>query len=300
MDLSLTIGDRKFDPGIWLSSGIIGMGLEFQELINFQYVGAIVTKSISLHPKPGNPPPRLAETTGGLLNSIGLANPGLAEFTGSIISEITQLNIPIIVNVVGDEIEEYLEVSRELDKIDQIAGLEINISCPNVSKGGLSFQKDLTSLKKLLWLIRTKVDKILVLKLNASLNNFIDVAKLAENIGFNAVSMVNTYPGMRFDIETRNYALGNKTGGLSGPAIKPMALWAVYQLSSCINIPIVGGGGIVNWEDAVEFYLAGARGINIGTALFSEPNTPEMIVKGLVGYLKHNNLNSVSEITVNC
>ena len=300
MDLSLTIGDRKFDPGIWLSSGIIGMGLEFQGLINFQYVGAIVTKSISLYPKPGNPPPRLVETTGGLLNSIGLANPGLAEFTGNLIYEITQLDVPIIVNVVGDQIGEYLEVSQELDKIEQIAGLEINISCPNVSKGGLSFQKDLTSLEKLLWLIRNKVDKILVLKLNASLNNFIEAAKLAEKIGFNAVSMVNTYPGMRFDVEARSYALGNKTGGLSGPAIKPMALWAVYQLSSCLDIPIVGGGGIVNWKDAVEFYLAGAGGINIGTALFSEPNTPEIIVKGLVGYLKQKNLNSVGEIKVNC
>jgi len=295
-DISFDLNGLKLKSPIMLSSGIIGMGLEYRELIDFKYVGAIITKALSPKPRKGNIPPRLFETRGGLLNSIGLENPGLEVFKKELLPEISKLNVEIVVNVACDCIEDYITVVKELSNEESISAFEINISCPNVKENGLIFQRDRKTTEKLVKEVKKHSSKLLFLKLSAFGYDFIDIGKIAEDNGFSAISLVNTYPAMAFDIEKKDFVLGNRTGGLSGPAIKPMAVWAIYMMRKCTDLPIIGGGGIIDYKDALEFFYAGAQIISLGTVLFSEPDAPRKISEGLCMYLDKLNLNTITDL----
>ena len=292
-EISFDLDGLKLNPPIMLSSGIIGMGLEYSELIDYSYVGAIITKALSPKPKEGNIPPRLYETSSGLLNSIGLENPGLEVFKKELLPEIIKLPVEIVVNVACDCIEDYITVVSELENESSISAFEINISCPNVKENGVIFQRDRNTTEKLVSEIKKHSSKLLILKISAFGYDFSDLGKIAEDNGFSAVSIVNTYPAMGFDIERKDFVLGNRTGGLSGPAIKPMAVWAVYMLRKNTELPIIGGGGIVGYKDALEFFYAGAQAISLGTVIFSEPDAPRKISEGLSTYLDKFNLNKL-------
>jgi len=295
LDIKFKLKNKIFPSFIFLSSGVVGMGIEYENLIDYSYVGAIITKAVTPLPRIGNKPPRLFEATSGLINSIGLANPGLEEFK-KLLPDILKLNVSIIVNVAGDSIDDYLTVAKSLDNIDGIDGFEINISCPNVKKGGLVFGKDIESSTKLIKMLRKNIKKVLIIKLSAYSNSYIEIGKIAQKQGFDAISLVNTYPATAIDIEERKFILGNINGGLSGPAIKPMALYAVNQIKKEVSLPIIGGGGIVNHQDAIEFLLAGSNAVSIGTALFSEPNISKSIVDGTREYCYKNKFKSIKDI----
>ncbi|MBN1150807.1 dihydroorotate dehydrogenase, partial [candidate division WOR-3 bacterium] len=285
-----------FKPPVFLASGTAGNGIELLGLTDFSFVGAVVTKAVTINPRSGNPPPRLAFSAQGLINSIGLANPGLEVFIKEIMPSLENFPAKIVINVAGEEIEDYVGVIKALSEFGNISGFEVNISCPNVKKGGISFGKDPLSAQKLVESVRKATEKPLILKLSPHGDAWETIAVEAEKIGVDAFSFVNTYPALVFDAAKRRFALGNKTGGLSGPAIKPLALFAVYSLRKLTSLPIIGGGGIVDYKDAVEFFLAGADAISVGTALFSDPDSPKVIFDGLKKYCLKHGLNSFNEI----
>lgn len=291
-----TLKGIDFKPPVFLASGTAGNGIELLGLTDFSFVGAVVTKAVTIRPRPGNPPPRLAFSALGLINSIGLANPGLEVFVKEILPKLENFPSKIVVNIAGEEIDDYVKVVEALSEFDVISAFEINISCPNVKKGGISFGKDPLAALKLIEYVRKATAKPLILKLSPHGDTWQTIAVGSEKIGVDAFSFVNTYPALLFDVNRRKFALGNKTGGLSGPAIKPLALFAVYSLRKLTSLPIIGGGGIVDYKDAVEFFLAGANAISIGTALFSDPDSPKLILEGLKKYCAKHGLNSLDEI----
>jgi dihydroorotate dehydrogenase (NAD+) catalytic subunit len=295
-DLSLKIGNVDFKNPILTASGTFGYGNECEDFFDINKLGGIVTKSISLLPRAGNKPPRICEVQSGLLNSIGLANVGLDEFINKKIKLIENYKTVILVNVVGNSIEEYEEVISRLNYIDSIAGYEINISCPNVKEGGLQFGTNLKMTENIVRYTRKKTDKLLVIKLTPNVTKISDFALAAQCEGADAVSLVNTFVGMSINLKTWKPNLSMVTGGMSGPAIKPLALAKVYEVSKVVSIPIIGIGGISSAEDVVEFMLAGSSAVEIGTANLINPAICSKIISDLNDYCEKHKIKSLKDI----
>jgi dihydroorotate dehydrogenase (NAD+) catalytic subunit len=295
-DLSLKIGNVDFKNPILTASGTFGYGNECVEFFDISKLGGIVTKSISLMPRAGNKPTRICEVRSGLLNSIGLANVGLDEFINEKIKLIENYKTIILVNVVGNSIEEYEEVISRLNHVGSIAGYEINISCPNVKEGGLQFGTNLKMTENIVRRTRKKTDKLLVIKLTPNVTKISDFALVAQCEGADAVSLVNTFVGMSINLKTRKPNLSMVTGGMSGPAIKPLALAKVYEVSKVVSIPIIGIGGISSVEDVIEFMLAGSSAVEIGTANLINPTICSKIISDLNDYCEKHKVKSLKDI----
>jgi dihydroorotate dehydrogenase (NAD+) catalytic subunit len=301
IDLSVELAGIRLQNPVMTASGTCGYGAEYAEYVDLKRLGAFVTKAISPEPRQGNPPERVVETAAGMLNAIGLANVGLEAFVAEKVPYLRTLGIPIIVNVVGHSVEDYVTVCRRLDAVDCIAGLELNVSCPNVADG-LEFGRDPRRLETLVAAVRTEVKRArLIVKLSPNVTDVAETAQGAVAGGADALSVINTLVGMAINVDTWEPMLANRTGGLSGPAIKPVALRMVHQVYTEVarekGVPLIAMGGITNWRDAVEFLLAGATALAVGTALFVDPRTPLHICEGLCSYLARRGLKSVGELT---
>jgi dihydroorotate dehydrogenase (NAD+) catalytic subunit len=287
-ELSVTIGKIKLKNPVIVSSGTFGFGEEFEDFFDLNQLGAIIPKGISLRPMKGNPPPRIFETEGGIINSIGLQNPGFQEFIKNKLSFYKDLKTHLIINFFGNTQREYIELARRFDGVPGISGLEMNISCPNVKRGGIFFGVDPRMAYRLVQAVRNATALTLIVKLSPNVTDIALMAKSVEDGGADAVSLVNTFRAMAVNIHTRKPELGNVIGGLSGPAIKPIALRMVWEVRQAVQIPIVGMGGIMNAEDAIEFILVGASAIQIGTANLIDPKTGIKVIHGIRKYLVRN------------
>jgi len=294
LEVNLGKGLRLQSPVI-AASGTFGYGLEYEGLVSMEKLGAIVTKGLSLQPRKGNPPPRIAETPCGMLNSIGLQNIGVNAFLKEKLPILKKLKVPIIVNIFGTSMDEYRSLANELDG-SPIAGIEINISCPNVKKGGMEFGKDPKLSAQVVRGVRKSFKGHIMVKLSPSAGDIAEVASACEAEGADSLSLINTIPGMAIDVETRKPRISTITGGLSGPAIKPIALSMVYEVSKRVKKPIIGIGGISTAEDALEFIIAGASAVQVGTATFFHPGAMEEIVDGISLYLQKHAVKSLSSL----
>lgn len=279
-----------------MASGTFGYASECRSLINLNRLGGIITKAITLNPRAGNPPPRIAETAAGMLNSIGLANVGVERFISEKLPFLQTLEPAIIVNVAGSTLDEYLAVVEALESADGIAGYEINVSCPNVKRGGMQFGTDAKQVFELTQQLRHRSHRSLIIKLTPNVTNIATIAHAVQDGGADAISLINTVRGMAIDIHTRKPKIATIFGGLSGPAIKPIALAKVYEVAQVVTIPVIGLGGIMNHEDAVEFLLAGATAIQVGTATFVHPRTAEQIIDDLWQYCQINCIYKIQEL----
>ncbi len=296
------IAGIKLKNPVITASGTFGYGEEFSPFIDLDRLGAMVLKGITLKPKMGNPPPRIIETPSGMLNSIGLQNVGVEVLIKEKLPHLQKFNTPVIINISGNTIEEYVELARRLGEVSKemgIAGLEVNISCPNVKKGGMAWGTDARSTYKIISSIRKATSLPLIVKLTPNVTDIKTIAYAAEEAGADALSLINTLVGMAVDIDSRKPKLANVSGGLSGPAVKPVALWLVWQVFQTVNIPVIGIGGIIKVEDALEFIIAGARAIEIGTANFVNPRVTIEIIEGIEKYLIENNIKDVNELVGN-
>lgn len=295
-DLRVNIGSLEISNPVMTASGTFGYAREFESLMNLHRLGAVIVKGISLNPRPGNAPPRIVETACGMLNSIGLQNVGVDRFVSEKMRYLVGLNIPVIVNILGDSLAEYREIAARLTGVPGVAGLEINISCPNVKKGGVAFGTDPSMAAAVTEAVKEKSDVPVMVKLSPNVSDITCVARAVEDGGADSISLINTLIGMAVDLKTRRPVLANIIGGLSGPAIKPVALRMVYQVASTVSIPVIGIGGIDSAEDALEFMLAGASAIQVGTANFVNPRASEEIVEGISRYVIAEKLSSVRSI----
>ncbi|GAB6075945.1 dihydroorotate dehydrogenase [Desulfurobacterium crinifex] len=286
----------EFENPVWTASGTFGFGLEYAPYIDLNKVGAVCVKGLSINPREGNEPPRIWETPCGMLNAIGLQNPGVKYFIEKIVPELQKYRTRVIANIYGSTIEEYIAVAKELRGVEGVDAVELNISCPNVKKGGLAFGVDPFEAAKLTEAVKKNTDKPVIVKLSPNVTDIVEIAKSVESAGADALSAINTLLGMAIDIYKRKPRIKNKFGGLSGPAIKPVAVRMVYQVSKAVKIPVIGIGGISTWEDAVEFFLAGASAIQVGTANFFNPKAVEEIVNGLEKYLREMGYGSIKEL----
>ncbi|MBK8946770.1 MAG: dihydroorotate dehydrogenase [Ignavibacteriae bacterium] len=296
IDLSVNVGSLKLKNPIMLASGTVGYGNEISEFIDLSQVGAIITKSISLKPRKGNPPQRITETPSGMLNAIGLTNVGVEEFIKTKIPFLEKLNSTLICNIAASSIEEYVECVEILDSQESIKGFEINVSCPNVREGGLIFGNDINMVGKITKKVRAKTSKPLIIKLSPNTSNIFEFAKVVKKEDGDAVSAINTLVGTSFNIYTRKPKIKNITGGLSGPAIKPVALAKVLEISRNVDIPIIGIGGIMDWNDVVEFMIVGASAVQLGTVNFINPKASIEIIDGLINFCKQTSLNKISDL----
>lgn len=295
MNMKVNIAGVEFQNPVMTASGTFGSGAEYSEFVNLNKLGAVVTKGVSSEPWEGNPTPRVAETYGGMLNAIGLQNPGVNVFIERDIPFLKKYDTKIIVNVCGKTIGQYCEVAERL--ADQpVDLLEINISCPNVKEGGIAFGQDPKMVEEITKEIKRHAKQPVIMKLSPNVGNIVTTAKAAEEGGADALSLINTLTGMKIDVHNRRFALANKTGGLSGPAIMPVAVNMVYQAASAVKIPIIGMGGIMNAEDAIEFLLAGATAVAVGTANFTNPHVTEEIVEGIAEYMAEQQIKDISEL----
>lgn len=296
LKLSVNLSGLILKNPVMTASGTFGYAEEYSNFIDINKLGAIVCKGISLKPMAGNPPPRIYETACGLLNAIGLQNVGLEVFLSEKLPFLKKYKTKIIVNVLGSTINEYVELSERLDEAG-VDGIELNVSCPNVKEGGVLFGSSSKILARLVKNVRKVIRKtILIIKLPPDIFNIVNLAKVVEDYGADAVTLTNTIPAMAIDILSRRPQLSNITGGLSGPAIKPIALKLVWDVSKIVKIPIIGVGGILNYEDAIEFILAGATAIQVGTANFLNPNTTIDIIRGIEQYMKANSIRDIREL----
>jgi len=296
IDLSVKIGKLKLKNPVLLASGTVGYGNEISELTDLSRIGGIVTKSVSLKPRKGNPPQRIVETPSGMLNAIGLANVGVEVFIKEKIPFLKKLNTTLICNIAASSVEEYVECVKILNEEETISAFEINVSCPNVKEGGLIFGNDISSVGRITEQVRKETEKPIIIKLSPNVPKISDFAAVVKKEGGDAVSAINTLVGTSFDIYSRKPKIKNVTGGLSGPAIKPIALAKVLEIKRNVDIPIVGIGGIMNWKDAVEFMIVGASAIQIGTANFINPNVSNEVVDGLHEFCKSQNIQSMTEL----
>ena len=295
--LSCKIKDVIFNNPILVASGTYGYGNEVKDLVDVSKLGGIVTKSVTLHPREGNNPPRIAETTSGMLNSIGLANPGADIFCSDKIPYLNSLNTKVIINIAGSQIADYLETLQKIETSGcNHIGYEINISCPNVKEGGMEFGVSPKVTEELTYKMRQLTDKLLIMKLSPNVTDITEIAKAAENGGADAVSAINTVIGMSIDIKTRKSKLYTNIGGLSGPAIKPIAIANIHKLYNSIKIPIIGIGGISSANDVLEFILAGAHLVQVGTYNYINPNAGVDMSDDLSVYCKDNNFKNISEL----
>lgn len=281
---------------VMVASGTFGYGEEYKSFFDLKELGAIVAKSITLFPKAGNIPPRIYETPSGMLNAIGLQNVGLEKFISEKMPFLRSLGIPVIVSISGEEVDEYVELASELSNVDGISGIEVNISCPNVAKGGMMFGSDAAMTYELVKSVRSATNLPLIVKLSPNVTSITNIASAAEHAGANILSLINTLLGMAVDIHTRRPRLGNITGGLSGPAIRPIAIRMVWQVAKSVKLPLIGMGGIMNAQDALEFIITGASAVAIGTANFVNPISAKEIISGIEDFLIQNDLKSINEL----
>ncbi len=296
MDLSVKINNLKFKNPVLTASGTFGYGYEFCDFIDLNRLGGYVVKGTTIKHREGNPYPRMAETPSGMLNAVGLQNKGIDYFIDNILPKIKQYDSHIIVNVSGSTIEDYIAVIEKLNEIKEVPAIELNISCPNVKEGGMAFGTNILSAKSVVKEARKAYKKTLIVKLSPNVTDIASIAKAVEEEGADSVSLVNTFLGMAIDINTQRPVLSTITGGLSGPCIKPIALRMVWQVYNAVKIPIIGLGGIMNANDAIEFILAGSTAIQVGTANFIDPQVTVKIVDGIEEYLNKHGINSVQEI----
>ncbi len=295
-DLAVKIGSLTLQNPVMTASGTFGYAREFENLMNLHRLGAVIVKGISLHPRSGNPPPRIVETSCGMLNAIGLENVGVDRFIVEKMAYLGGLSIPVIVNILGDSIEEYAEITDKISMVPEVSAIEVNISCPNVKKGGVAFGTQPQMAAAVTEAVVKKSKVPVIVKLSPNVTDVAEIAKAVEDAGADAVSLINTLIGMAIDLKSRKPKLANVFGGLSGPAIKPVALRMVYQVAQKVAIPIIGIGGIESVEDALEFMLAGATAIQVGTANFVNPRASEEIVDGIGRYVMDEKLISVREL----
>ena len=278
------------------ASGTFGSGMEYSEFVDLNRLGAVVTKGVASVPWPGNPTPRVAEVYGGMLNAIGLQNPGIDVFMQRDIPFLKQYDTEIIVNVCGKTVEDYVDVVEKLGDEPAVAMLEINVSCPNVKEGAIAFGQKADALYNITAELKKHAKQPIIMKLSPNVTDITEMAKAAEAAGADALSLINTITGMKIDIHKRTFAIANKTGGMSGPAIKPVAVRMVYQVAQAVKIPIIGMGGIANAEDAIEFLLAGASAVSIGAMNFVNPYTTVEVVEGIEAYMKKYHVEDIREL----
>jgi len=282
---------------VMTASGTFGYGPEFDDFIDVSSLGGIIVKGTTLERREGNPYPRMAETASGMLNAVGLQNKGIEYFENNIYPKISGYRTNVIVNVNGSTIEDYVKLSARINDLDAIPAIELNISCPNVRMGGMVFGTNPASAREVIAAVRKVYSKTLIVKLSPNVTDITEFALIAEQEGADSVCLINTLLGMAVDVRTMKPRLSTITGGLSGPAVKPVALRMVWQVARAVKIPVIGIGGIMNTVDALEFLMAGATAVQIGTASFIEPRTAEMVVTGLENYLEEKHFKSVSEVT---
>lgn len=295
-DLSVDVAGIKLRNPVMTASGTFGYGKEFADYLDLEKIGAIITKGLSIRPKAGNPTPRIVETPGGMLNAIGLQNVGIDAFIQEKLPFLRTVNTPVIVNLYGNTLEEYGELAEKLDKLPEVYGLEVNISCPNVKQGGIVFGTNPNAAAEVVSLVRASTIKPLIVKLSPNVTDVVEMANACVDAGADALSLINTLTGMAIDLKKRRPILANMTGGLSGPAIKPVALRMVWQVAQAVKVPIIGIGGIMTATDALEFMLAGATAVQIGTANFLDPSAAQTIAEGMATYLEANGIADVKEL----
>ena len=295
LNTEVTIAGVTFKNPVMTASGTFGSGMEYGEFVDLNKLGAVVTKGVANVPWPGNPTPRVTETYGGMLNAIGLQNPGIDVFIERDLEFLKQYDTKVIVNVCGKSVEDYLEVVERLSD-EAVDMLEINVSCPNVKEGAIAFGQKADALYDITSRIKKVAAQPVIMKLSPNVTDITEMAKAAEAAGADALSMINTITGMKIDIHRRKFALANKTGGMSGPAIKPVAVRMVYQTAQAVKIPIIGMGGIANAEDAIEFLLAGATAVSIGAMKFINPYTTVETVQGIEDYMRQYQINDIKEL----
>lgn len=295
MNMKVNLAGVELKNPVMEASGTFGSGAEYSEFVDLNRLGAVVTKGVANVPWPGNPTPRIAETCGGMLNAIGLQNPGIDVFAARDIPFLKQYDTKIIVNVCGKTTEDYLEVVERLGD-EPVDMLEINISCPNVKEGGIAFGQDPKAVEAITRECKAHARQPIIMKLSPNVTDITVMAKAAEAGGADVISLINTLTGMKIDVNRRCFALANKTGGLSGPAIHPIAVRMVYQAANAVKVPIIGMGGIQNWEDAMEFILAGATAVAVGTANFCNPYATVEVIDGIAGYMERNKVEDIREL----
>ncbi|MEW6672141.1 MAG: dihydroorotate dehydrogenase [Thermodesulfobacteriota bacterium] len=295
-DLSVALGPLKLKNPLMTSSGTFGYGKEFAELFDLNLLGGIVVKGLSINPRAGNPPPRIVETDCGMLNAIGLANMGLKAFVERIVPWLAELTTRVVVNIYGHTIDEYRAVAEGLKGIDAVSALEVNISCPNVECGGMFFGTDPALAAQVTEQVLKHSDKPVIVKLSPNVTDIRVMARAVEDAGAHIISLINAPTGMAVDIKTRRPKLANVSGGLTGPAIRPIALHMVHQVVRTVKIPVIGIGGIINYRDALEFFIVGARAVQVGTANFVNPRTALNIVEDLERYCAKNGIASINDI----
>ena len=295
-DLSVNIGELKTKNPVMTASGTFGYGQEFEDFIDIARIGGIIVKGTTLHRREGNPYPRMAETPSGMLNAVGLQNKGVNYFVEHIYPKIKDTDTNIIVNVSGSAIEDYVKTAEIINELVNIPAIELNISCPNVKQGGMAFGVSAAGACDVISAVRSVYKKTLIVKLSPNVTDITEIARAAEASGADSVSLINTILGMAIDAEKRSPLLSTVTGGLSGPAVKPIALRMVWQVAKAVKIPIIGLGGIMDWKDAVEFMLAGATAVQIGTANFIDPAVTVKVIDGINNYLDRHGYSSVKDI----
>ena len=295
-DLSVNIGNLKLSNPVMTASGTFGYGKEFEDFVELEKIGGIIVKGTTLHRREGNPYPRMAETPMGMLNAVGLQNKGVDYFISEIYPQIKDIRTNMIVNVSGSAIEDYVQTAEKINELENIPAIELNISCPNVKQGGMAFGVTAKGASEVVKAVREVYKKTLIVKLSPNVTDITEIARAVEGSGADSVSLINTLLGMAIDAEKRRPILSTITGGMSGAAVKPIALRMVWQVSKAVNIPVIGLGGIMNWKDAVEFLLAGASAIQIGTANFIDPAITVKVSEGITDYLDRHGFTSVKDI----
>ena len=295
-NLNVNIGELQMKNPVMTASGTFGYGEEFEDFIDLTRIGGILVKGTTLHKREGNPYPRMAETPSGMLNAVGLQNKGVHYFAEHIYPRIKDIDTNIIVNVSGSAVEDYVKTAEIINDLDKIPAIELNISCPNVKQGGMAFGVSAKGASEVVKAVRSAYKKTLIVKLSPNVTDITEIARAAEDAGADSVSLINTILGMAIDAERRRPVLSTITGGLSGAAVKPVALRMVWQVAKAVNIPVIGLGGIMDWKDAVEFLLAGASAIQIGTANFIDPTVTVKVVDGINNYLDRHGYSSVKDI----
>ena len=296
MNTKVTIAGVEFKNPVMTASGTFGSGMEYSDFVDLNKLGAVVTKGVANVPWPGNPTPRVAETYGGMLNAIGLQNPGIDVFIERDLAFLKNYDTKVIVNVCGKSVEDYIEVVEKLGDQDNVAMLEINVSCPNVKEGAIAFGQKADALMHITSEIKKKAKQPVIMKLSPNVTDIAEMANAAEAAGADAISLINTITGMKIDINRRKFALANKTGGLSGPAIKPVAVRMVYQAANAVKIPIIGMGGIASAEDALEFIMAGATAVSVGAMNFVNPYTTVETIEGIEAFMKKNQVEDINSL----
>lgn len=296
VNLDVSIGNLKFKNPVITASGTFGNGSEFDDFIDVSRLGGIILKGTTMEPREGNPYPRMAETPSGMLNAVGLQNRGIDYFEKNIYPVISGYDTNVIVNINGSYVEDYIALAERVNKLDKIPAIELNISCPNVKMGGMAFGTNPGSAREVIKAVRAVFSKVLIVKLSPNVTNIVDFARISEEEGADSVSLINTLLGMAVDIKAMKPSLSTITGGLSGPAVKPVALRMVWQVAKAVKIPVIGIGGIMSPGDAIEFFLAGASAIQVGTASFIDPGISITILEGISKYLTDKGFSDIKEV----